>query len=56
MDGSKKDILFFDDGSNISRKEGHVVDIKEGLVFFSEYGKIQLIPVSRIIRIEKGVD
>ena len=55
MEQTKRDIIFFEDGtSEIKRKEGFIEKIQDGFVYFSEYGKIQLIPVCRIIRIEKG--
>jgi len=55
MDRSKRDIIFFEDGTpQIKRKEGFIEKIESGFVYFSEYGKIQLIPVVRIIRIEQG--
>jgi hypothetical protein len=50
----KQDIIFFDDGEGIKRKAGSITKIEDGLIFFSEYGKLQLIPVYRVIRIEKG--
>jgi len=52
----KQDIIFFDDGESIKRKAGSITKIEDGLIFFSEYGKIQLIPVFRVVRIEKGGD
>jgi hypothetical protein len=53
--GNKFDIIFFDDGSHsCTRKQGHIVKIENGLIYFEEYGKIQLIPVNRIFRVEKG--
>jgi hypothetical protein len=49
------DIIYFDDGSHACcRKQGHIVKIENGLIYFEENGKIQLIPVPRIFRIEKG--
>jgi len=55
---AKKDVIFFDDGSgsnSVKRKEGFIEKIESGLVYFCEdQGKVQLIPVCRIIRIEKG--
>jgi len=54
MERIKLDIIFFDDGTGIKRKEGTIQKIEDGLIYFSEYGKIQLIPVCRIVRIEKG--
>ena len=53
----KKDVVFFDDGTTtVKRKEGTIKKIEDGFIYFSEYGHIQLIPVVRIIRIEKGED
>jgi len=55
MDRTKRDIIYFEDGTpEIKRKEGYVSKVENGLIYFSEYGKMQLIPVVRIIRIEKG--
>ena len=55
MEHIKRDIIFFEDGTTeIKRKEGIIKKVENGLVYFSEYGKLQLIPVCRIIRIEKG--
>ena len=52
----KHDIIFFDDGCEIKRKEGVIKSFHDGFVHFSEHGKIQLIPIYRIIRIEKRGD
>lgn len=53
----KPDIIFFDDGTSyIRRKVGIIKKIEDGFVFFSENGNIQLIPVNRIVRVEKGGD
>jgi hypothetical protein len=54
MESIKQDIVFFDDGNDIKRKVGIIQKIQDGLIYFSENGKIQLIPVCRIVRIEKG--
>lgn len=54
MEAAKKDIIFFDDGTGIKRKEGTIEKIEDALIFFSQSGKIQLIPICRIVRIEKG--
>lgn len=54
MGQTKDDIIIFDDGNGIKRKAGTITKIEEGFVYFLEYGKIQLIPVCRIIRIERG--
>jgi len=53
---TKQDIIFFDDGDSIKRKVGRITKIEKGFIYFSENGKIQLIPICRIIRIEKGGD
>jgi len=54
MEKIKLDIIFFDDGNGVKRKEGTIQKVQDGFVYFSEYGKIQLISVCRIVRIEKG--
>jgi hypothetical protein len=55
MGQSKEDIIIFDDGNGIKRKAGTITKIEGGFVYFTEgFGKIQLIPVCRIIRIERG--
>jgi ribosomal protein L14 len=48
-----KDVaVYFDDGSNITRKDGRVVEISDNAVVFEvESGQVQIIPFSRIIRI-----
>ena len=51
---TKQDIIFFDDGNSIKRKAGYITKIEEGFIYFSENGKNQLIPICRIIRIERG--
>lgn len=56
LETTKQDIIFFDDGNSIRRKTGSITNIEKGFIYFSENGKIQLIPVCRIIRIEKGED
>ena len=44
--------VYFDDGSNITRKDGRVIEISDNsIVFKVESGQIQVIPFSRIIRI-----
>lgn len=56
VETTKHDIIFFDDGSGIKRKTGFITKIEEGFIYFSECGKLQLIPICRIVRIEKGGD
>ena len=54
---NKRDIVFFDDGTGqVKRKEGTINKIQDGFVYFLEYNHLQLIPIFRIIRIEKGDD
>ena len=52
---NRPDILFHDDASDqIRRKVGRIRKIEDGLIFFDEFGKIEIIPIFRVIRIEKG--
>jgi hypothetical protein len=49
----KNVILFYDDGSSVSRKSGRVVSIDEGFIFIEAEEKPPIaIPISRIVRIE----
>jgi len=44
--------VYFDDGFQITRKDGIVVEISDNsIVFKTDFGKIQIIPFPRIIRI-----
>ena len=55
VNGNRFDIIFFDDGSHsCARKQGHITKIENGMIYFEENGKIQLIPVNRVFRVEKG--
>ena len=46
--------IYFDDGSRIGRKDGVVIDISDTLITFkATSGHIEIIPFSRIIRIEE---
>lgn len=48
----KKVSIYFDDGSNITRKDGKAVDFTDsGVVFEERSGQLQFIPFSRIVRI-----
>jgi small-conductance mechanosensitive channel len=50
----KKVAIYFDDGSRIGKKDGTVIEISENsIVFKSISGKTEIIPFSRIIRIEE---
>lgn len=51
----KNIVLFFNDGTRISRKEGRLIEVKEGVLFFKENGNPQLqgIPLQHLIRFEE---
>jgi len=48
-------ILFFNDGQRVSRKQGTLVEVREGVLFFKENGKEQLqgVPLQQLIRLEE---
>ena len=51
---NKKIVLYFDDGKQIRRKEGILLEISDNLISLHETSEgHQLLPLSRIIRIEK---
>lgn len=51
----KKVAIYFDDGSRIGRKDGSVIEISDSsIVFKSASGHIEIIPFSRIIRVEEN--
>jgi len=56
LDMEKKiDIIFFNAGSDrVNRKAGHIEKISEGFIYFLEDNKSQLIPVYRVVRVERG--
>jgi len=44
--------IYFDDGSDITRKDGIAVDLTDsGIIFKESSGQLQFIPFSRVIRI-----
>ena len=46
--------IYFDDGSRIGRKDGVVIEISDiSITFKATSGHIEIIPFSRIIRIEE---
>lgn len=48
----KEVCIYFDDGSNITRKDGVVIELSENAIVFKvESGQVQIIPFSRIIRV-----
>jgi len=53
-------LLIFDDGhpTRPSRKKGYILQIKNGVLYFLEKHnqRYQIIPIQRIIRIEKTKD
>lgn len=51
---NKKIVLYFDDGKEIRRKQGILLEISDNLISLNETNEgHQLLPLSRIIRIEK---
>ena len=46
--------IYFDDGSRIGRKDGIVIEISDtSITFKATSGRIEIIPFSRVIRIEE---
>jgi len=47
-------VIYFDDGSRIGRKDGIVIEISDSsIIFKANSGRIEIIPLTRIIRIEE---
>ena len=49
----RMDIIYFDDGSRIQRREGKIENIAEGFVNFRSDKGLELISSFRVIRIER---